>query len=82
MNNNSEELRSVLEYLAKKLVETLSPNFSTTNNDTTITFKISIVDYLINILIIKSVGTVYIVYLLSFWKELKNIMKSQKIKKI
>ena len=43
MNNNSEELRSVLEYLAKKLVETLSPNFSITNNDTTITCKISIV---------------------------------------
>ena len=43
MNNNSEELRSVLEYLAKKLVETLSPNFSTTSNDTTITYKISIV---------------------------------------
>jgi hypothetical protein len=43
VNNNSEELRSVLEYLAKKLVETLSPNFSITNNDTTITCKISIV---------------------------------------
>ena len=43
MNNNSEELRSVLEYLAKKLVETLSPNFSTTNNDTTFTCKISVV---------------------------------------
>ena len=83
MNNNSEELRSVLEYLAKKLVETLSPNFSITNNDTTITCKISIVavfnKYFDNKI---SRNSLYCIYLISFWKELQNIMKSQKIKKI